>query len=97
MSKAAPDEWLDAPAESDWVEVQAKGSAEGRGMGALDMARAARSGGRPRASADLAIHVLDIMESIARSAATGQTTPVSSTCRLAEPLPVSWNPLQKSA
>jgi predicted dehydrogenase len=29
MSKAAPDEWLEAPAESDWVEVQAEGSAEG--------------------------------------------------------------------
>jgi predicted dehydrogenase len=97
MNKTAPDEWLDAPAESDWAEIQAKGSAEGRGVGALDMARAARSGGQPRAAADLAIHVLDIMESIARSADSGQTIALSTTCKLAQPLPAGWNPLQRSA
>jgi predicted dehydrogenase len=96
MSKAAPEEWLDAPAESDWAEVQAEGSAEGRGICALDMARAARSGGQPRAGADLAIHVLDIMESIARSADSGHTIAVSTTCKLAEPLPVDWNPPERS-
>ena len=73
-----------------------KGSAEGRGMGALDLARAVRSGGTPRAGADLAIHVLDIMESIIRSADSRQTVSLATTCKLAEPLPATWNPLQKS-
>lgn len=89
-------EWLDAPQETDWAELQPEGSQEGRGMGALDMARAIRSGAKPRAAVDLAIHVLDIMESIAGSAASGQTIPLTTTCNPAELLPVGWNPLQRS-
>ena len=96
VSKVEPKEWLEIPAETDWVEIPADGSAEGRGMGALDMARAQRSGGKPRAAADLAIHVLDIMESIAASAASGDTTPVSTTCTSSDLMPVGWNPLQRS-
>jgi hypothetical protein len=75
VSKVEPKEWLEVPAETDWVEIPADGRAEGRGMGDLDMARAMRSGGKPRSAADLAIHVLDIMESSAASAASGDTTP----------------------
>ncbi len=96
VSNVEPKEWLEIPAETDWVEIPADGSAEGRGMGALDMARALRSGGKPRAAADLAIHLLDIMESIAASAASGDTTPVSTTCTSSDLLPVGWNPLQRS-
>ena len=96
VSKVEPREWFEIPAETDWVEIPAEGSAEGRGMGALDMARALRSGGKPRAAADLAIHVLDVMESIAASAASRQITPVSTTCSAADLLPAGWNPLQRS-
>jgi predicted dehydrogenase len=96
VSKVEPREWFEVPAETDWVEIPADGSAEGRGMGALDMARAMRSGGKPRANADLAIHVLDVMESIAASAASRQTTPVSTTCSAADLLPAGWDPLQRS-
>jgi predicted dehydrogenase len=96
VSKVKPREWFEVPAETDWVEIPADGSAEGRGMGALDMARALRSGGKPRAAADLAIHVLDVMESIGASAASRHTTPVSTTCTPADLLPVGWNPLQRS-
>ena len=96
VSKVKPREWFEVPAETDWVEIPADGSAEGRGMGALDMARALRAGGKPRAAADLAIHVLDVMESIAASAASRHTTPVSTTCTSADLLPVGWNPLQRS-
>ena len=49
-------------------------------MGAPDMARTLRSGGRPRAAADLALHVLDAMESINSSAASGATARLSTTC-----------------
>jgi predicted dehydrogenase len=96
VSKTSPKEWLDAPTDADWVKFPAEGSAEGRGMGALDLARAVRSDGSPRASADLALHVLDIMESILRSVDSGQTVSVATTCKLADPLPATWNPLQKS-
>jgi predicted dehydrogenase len=96
VSKVKPREWFEVPAETDWVEIPADGSAEGRGMGALDMARALRSGGKPRAAADLAIHVLDVMESIGASAASRHTTSVSTTCTSADLLPVGWNPLQRS-
>ena len=64
-------------------------------MGALDMARALRFGGQPRAAADLAVHVLDVMESIAASAALRNTISVSTTCSLADLLPPGWNPLQR--
>jgi predicted dehydrogenase len=95
LSKSTPQEWLEAPKGADWTEFPAEGSAEGRGMGALELARAVRTGGAPRAGADLALHVLDIMESIARAAASGQSISVATTCKLAEPVPATWNPLQK--
>jgi predicted dehydrogenase len=97
VSKVEPREWFEVPAETDWVEIPAEGSADGRGMGALDMARALRTGGKPRATADLAIHVLDVMESIAASAASRRTTPISTSCSAADLLPAGWNPLQRSA
>ena len=91
VNKVEPREWFEVPAETDWVEIPADGSAEGRGMGVLDMARAMRSCGKPRANADLAIHVLDVMESIAAAAASRQTTPVATTCSAADLLPAGWD------
>ena len=97
VNKAAPDEWLKIPTESEWAEIPGDGSAEGRGMGALEMARALRSDGEPRAAAELAIHVLDVMESITGSAAAGATTRLSTTCTSSDLLPTGWDPLQRSA
>ena len=76
-----------SPRGTNWVEIPAVGSAEGRGMGALDMARTLRSGGRPSAAADLALHVLDAMESINSSAASGATARLSTTCASSDLLP----------
>ncbi|HEY5814030.1 MAG TPA: hypothetical protein VIT23_15420, partial [Terrimicrobiaceae bacterium] len=90
------DEWMKLPRASDWEEVPAAGSDQGRGMGALDMARSLRSGGMPRAGADLAIHVLNIMESIAASAASRETIALSTTFDPSELLPTGWNPLQRT-
>ena len=36
------------------------------------------------------------MESILQSVDSGQRVSVATTCKLAEPLPATWNPLQKS-
>ena len=80
---------------TEWTEISAAGSAEGRGMGVLDMVRSLRSGTTPRASAATALHVLDVMEALTAAAATGQTLPVSSSCEIPDPLPDSWNPLER--
>ena len=80
----------------EWTEVPAAGSAEGRGTGVLDMARSLHTGTPPRASATTALHVLDVMETLAAAAASGQTLPVTSTCTAADPLPDDWNPLQRA-
>jgi hypothetical protein len=40
--------------------------------------------------------VLDVMETLTNAAAAGQTLAVASTCTAAEPLPDSWNPLERS-
>jgi predicted dehydrogenase len=60
----------------------------GRGVGVADLA-AALAGGRPhRASAELAYHVLDVMESLAGSAATGTPATLTSTCPIPDPVPL---------
>ena len=56
-----------ATGRDDWETVPAAGATAGRGLGVLDMARAIRAGTPHRASGELALHVLDTMEAIARS------------------------------
>jgi hypothetical protein len=60
------------------------------------MVRALGAGTTARASASTALHVLDVMETLTNAAAAGQTLAVASTCTAAEPLPDSWNPLERS-
>ncbi|TKK79056.1 Gfo/Idh/MocA family oxidoreductase [Herbidospora galbida] len=56
----------------------------GRGIGVYDLVTAPR----PRASGEVALHVLDVMESLLRSAATGRAETVESTCERPEPVPL---------
>jgi hypothetical protein len=78
--------------------VPAQGAPSGRGVGVLEMARAIRDGERPRASGELAYHVLDVMLSIEESiAADGATTPVESTAPLVQPLAAEWDPTARTA
>jgi predicted dehydrogenase len=79
----------------EWTEIPATGSAEGRGMGVLDLVRSLSSGSSARASAATALHVLDVMETLAAAATAGQTLPVRSTCSAAKALPETWNPLER--
>ena len=58
----------------------------------LDLARSLRAGLPHRATGELALHVLDIMESIARSAESGAFEPVSSTFTVPATLPAGWDP-----
>ena len=74
-----------------WVAqpVRAGYLGAGRGYGVADLA-AARAADRPhRASADLALHVLDVMEAVAASAASGAAVVLSTTCERPAPVPGS--------
>jgi predicted dehydrogenase len=76
----------------EWQVLLTAGAADGRGLGVLDMARAVRHGGRPRASGELGLHVLETMEAIDRSVADHCAMPVHSTFSVPETLSLSWEP-----
>ncbi len=81
-----------AAGRDDWETVPAAGATTGRGLGVLDMARALRAGTAPRASGALALHVLDIMEAVARSITGGTFEPVATTFDTPVALPADWDP-----
>ena len=66
-----------------------------RGIGTADLARCIREGGRPIASADMACHVLDVIEKIIGSGADGTVRVTETSCER----PVSfdhWRELMKA-
>jgi predicted dehydrogenase len=72
-----------------WTEVPAVAGYRtgGRGCGVADLASALAAGTPHRANGELALHVLDVMESLLRAAAGGRTETVTTTCE--RPAPVS--------
>ncbi|WP_371871391.1 Gfo/Idh/MocA family protein [Phytohabitans rumicis] len=70
-------EWRTLPVSAGYRDA-------GRGYGLADMVG---PDGRHRASGELAYHVLDVMESLLRSAQTGQAVTVASTCARPDPVP----------
>lgn len=76
--------WRDVPLAYDHTDHRHNC----RGIGVVEMADAVREGRPPRASAAIAYHVLDVMQSIAESAMTGRHVEVTSTCERPTPLPV---------
>lgn len=83
MFKAGDDEWRDLPVQ---------GSTLGRGIGVVEMARAIRNDQAHRASGELALHVLELMTAIDKSAGTGRFVDVRSTADRPDPLPADWEP-----
>ena len=75
---------------SEWSEVPlTHGYADNsRGLGAADMAQAIRTGRLPRASGELAYHVLDVMESVEKASLAGEHVAVTSGCTRPAPLPL---------
>lgn len=71
--------------EPEWVIVPSSGVLTGRGLGVLDLARAARTGRRPLASGALGYHVLDTLVSIDEAMSTGQVVTVQSSV---DPVPL---------
>ncbi|MBQ6927737.1 MAG: Gfo/Idh/MocA family oxidoreductase [Oscillospiraceae bacterium] len=63
-----------------------------RGLGVADMARCIREGGRPRVSAEMPCHVLDIVEKIMESGRSGQACTTETVCERPAVLE-DWNTL----
>jgi predicted dehydrogenase len=80
------------PGAKDWTAIPASGPADGRGLGVLDLARGLRTGAPHRATGELALHVLEILEAIDRSAETGTFEPVQSSFTRPAALPEDWDP-----
>ncbi|MFI6318112.1 Gfo/Idh/MocA family protein [Nonomuraea sp. NPDC050556] len=76
----------------EWEELEASGTTVGRGIGVLDMVRSIRAGQPHRASGEMALHVVDVMSAILRSAEEGSFVPVSSTFTVPQPLEEGWDP-----
>lgn len=78
--------------DTPWRSVPAAGTPRGRGVGVLEMARAVRVGERPRASGELAYHVLDVMIAIEESIGAGAPVRIESTAPPVPPIPPHWDP-----
>jgi predicted dehydrogenase len=74
--------------------VPATGVEGGRGIGAVDMARALRAGGQHRATGRLALHVLEAMFATAVSTETDAFVPVSTRFEPIPALPAGWDPTE---
>jgi predicted dehydrogenase len=76
----------------NWTAVPASGATDGRGLGVLDLARGLRSGAPHRANGEVALHVLEVLEAIDRSATTGAFEPVRTSFTRPAALPEDWDP-----
>ena len=72
LLRAGEKEWEELPITFDFT-------VDSRGLGISDFARALRSGGTPRASGEMAYHVLDTMHAFLDSAKEGTRVSVEST------------------
>lgn len=63
-----------------------------RGLGVVELARAIRAGVPERASGELALHVLDIMQSTEESAASGEPITLTTTASTAPAMPDDLDP-----
>jgi predicted dehydrogenase len=78
--------------DAGWTVIPARGAAAGRGSGVIDMVRAIRGGTGHRASGELALHVLEMMTAIERSAVSGAFEPVETSFDTPAPLDPQWDP-----
>jgi predicted dehydrogenase len=79
--------------ETSWTELPSDGLQFGgpegtwtdhRILGLVDMVMAIRDGREPRASADRALHVLEVIEALTASAAAGHSVALTTSCARAE-------------
>jgi len=84
------------PTTEAWADLPESGGYRdaARGYGLADLARAIRTGTRPRADGELAYHVLDVMECLLAAAETGAAVEVASDCARPAPVAVGSRPEQ---
>jgi predicted dehydrogenase len=83
-------------ASGGWETIPSAGAAAGRGLGPLDLARRLRRGQPPRASGELAEHVLEVMVAVQASMAGARFQPVDSGFIVPPPLPEEWDPYART-
>ena len=71
----------------NWTRNDGQTVANYRAVGVLDMAAALRQGRPHRAHGELALHVLEVLEALERSAAEGRHVAIASTCERPAMLP----------
>ena len=86
-----PTRLLRAEPDAEWEEIPAADEERDRGVGVLEMARAIRAQRQPRASGQLAYHVLDVMLAIEESASSGSPVAIQSTSDRVPPLEANWS------
>lgn len=81
-------------ADGEWVDVPVAGGFAGasRGFGLSELADAAEHGRTPRASGELAYHVLDVMEQVLRAGDEGRAIDIESTCARPAAIPLGARP-----
>ena len=81
--------WLWRSDENAWTEIPLTHPYTGncRGLGLADMARALRTGSRPRASGELGMHALDVIHAFLASSERGEHVEVGSTFERPAALP----------
>ena len=83
--------------ETEWTVIPSAGAGSGRGIGVVDMARAIRCGVPHRASGEMALHVLEMMAAIERSAAGSGFESVESVFDIPAELAPDWDPRVRAA
>ncbi len=76
----------------DWRELPCAHETGRRGAGIADLLSALASGRAHRASAELAFHVLDVMESLLTAAHEQRVVAIRSSCRRPAPVPLGLDP-----
>ncbi|MFJ3416167.1 Gfo/Idh/MocA family protein [Streptomyces sp. NPDC086082] len=82
--------------DAPWSTVPADGVPSDRGVGVLELARALRTGQRPRADGELAYHVLDVMLAVEESIDQGAPVRVASSAPGVPPIPPRWDPTTRT-
>lgn len=78
-------------------EIEVDEAGMGRGIGLIDLVRSVKAGVKPRAHAELAYHVLDIMLSVEKAIESGETVEITSVPPQIDPIPADWSPLTAQA
>jgi predicted dehydrogenase len=78
--------------DREWTVIASEGAAAGRGSGVVDMVRAIARGVPHRASGEMALHVLEMMTAIERSALSAAFEPIESVFDVPDALTAEWDP-----